>query len=141
MGHHDDLVVTWSSGGTTYVLLGAEFSKSNPSKHYKVVRATTTEHEWVSCDCPAFTISKKNRGKKQWERSCRHTEKYGLDSPPLSPQEYSALAGVPLTQIETGPNPAGNPSQQEQPTQRSSPGKKEPPRSEKPASRFSYLEL
>jgi len=132
MRHHDDMVVTWGKAGTTYVLIGVEFSKSNPNKHYKVVRAMTAEHEWVSCNCPAFTISKKNRGKKQWERTCRHTKKYTLNSPPLSPQEYSELAGIPLHQIEAGSTPTGCPPPQKQ---------ARPSKSKKRTSRFSYLEL
>ena len=142
MEHCDDPVVTWSNAGTTYVLIGVEVSRSNPNRHYKVVTATTAEHRWVSCDCPAFTVSKKNRGKSQWERSCRHTEKYSLDSPPLSPQEYSKLVGIPMHQIATGPMPAGCPLPRTQSAQESPSGEEPAPsRGRKTASRFSYLEL
>lgn len=87
--------VIWKHAGISYYVIGIEFSNSRPEKWYEVVIAKNGEgRRWVSCNCRGFTTAKRNRGKKQWERYCSHTEMYTLDDwPPLTPGEYRARTG------------------------------------------------
>lgn len=92
--------VSWHHAGVDYDLIGIEQSKSNPDKKYQVVIADDGAHRWVSCNCPAFCISRKNKGLQQWERSCRHTKKYSLNSPALTSIQAAATLNVATASIE-----------------------------------------
>lgn len=49
-------------------------SQSRAGVAYEVrPRTNDTGQRWLSCNCPAWTRGSNQAGKKEWERTCKHT--------------------------------------------------------------------
>jgi len=51
-----------------------EIESSSGRGDYKIHFVRDADgHEYLTCSCPGWTVSKNNKGKEVWERSCKHT--------------------------------------------------------------------
>ena len=55
------------------VSVGIFQSKSTVGKTYSVRLRARDGRRWLACDCPAWIKGREQRGKKEYERECRHT--------------------------------------------------------------------
>jgi len=74
-------------------LLGEIESDTSPGRSYPIQYNKIGERQWLSCNCPSFTIGRWNKGKEAYERSCKHTiMAMQLFDRPLMDLGYGAIA-------------------------------------------------
>ena len=77
-------MATWMKKPFRYVLVGLE--QGSAAKPYEIVVSKDLRdgRQWVSCDCPSYIRGRQNKNKRNWERSCKHTQRgYTVDSPEI----------------------------------------------------------
>ena len=71
-------------------------SQSSPDKKYQIrLRKDDEGHCWLSCGCPSWITGPYQKGKKIYERTCKHIDRTIIEMP----RELAILGYVPFLTV------------------------------------------